>query len=1084
MPPPNRALTRATEADMADAMGMCTPTQPTQGVYDPRRTETSHSGPGDVDLSDVLCILHPCSPAAFSIVESTAALAPQHVLQDVSTSNYNDGFTQEELEEKETFILDQGRPPKVLDLALRFSSHRVNPVMGFVFGRHPTYCDIVINTDTVKRVSNIHFRIFVNQSGVCMLEDLSTNGTVVDECILKGKINPNAGTRMLNAGSIIEILSPKLDEVVKFILRIPSRESHMEQFTERFNSYMQEVALAEAEQSRQQGHQEVRKGGVKPAYPRLAATGNLPMVRPAHQHSWGMHWNGGDKYNVVGRLGQGAFATVYRLATKRDGMLFAAKELEKRRFMKNGILDRKLDNELQIMRTTEHDHIVKYVDYQDISNHLYIIMEYVPCGDLQQWIKAHGVLPEPLTNTVAEQVLDALAYLHRKMITHRDIKPDNILIANDSHEAFAVKLSDFGLSKVVKEGETFLKTFCGTLLYCAPEVFPHYDDYLTANGKGPNKRKTRKQATPQRRKYHMYSQSVDIWSLGGVLWYAMCLKPPFEGVADATGKGMFDRIMATPLDATPLRDHSISEAAIDLMKQMLDTDPAERPTPEKCLVHPWFGDRYLTAGSQSVDHGLSTIEEDANEGAAPDLSQLSLHTGRHINNNDDNFGDEEISFDSADFDYLDPRQSKRFKLGPALKTQPARPPTHPLRPTNAAADPGIRALATEAQPKRALFGEVQHSAINSSGVFGVNGTQQMPRSEAPSANSSAYAASAREHEQLFASAASRFPTDYLPDTETDPDEENGNRIAPGFSSLFGADRELDDLKMDSPADSADSPAAETNEPQTPRTPDNAPQSSMGQANGSIDETPKPTEATPREPKYSRQISIPISASFFYNPDDPSTHNPEYASSVTGYDFVSHAAMPAESFQTLPPTLYPSDVSPSSSTASEIAPPPQATTPQFALPAPRLGRLVSTSGSFTEITLNLSSRVTGWGRAPGNTLAYPDIHDVRVPKTGIVLYFHANGIENAENAGTDWTKLPGLHCLLATESSQGIRVNGVKLMAKTKDGRKMYGRVYTDDIITIFSGPSKLEFACTFFHGEGKDKRPDGAPRFNILKEVR
>lgn len=102
-------------------------------------------------------------------------------------------------------------------------------------------------------------------------------------------------------------------------------------------------------------------------------------------------------------------------------------------------------------------------------------MEYVPCGELSSYMSQNGPMPEPLAKSVSRQMLNALDYLHKRKITHRDIKPDNILIA--SNDPFTVKLSDFGLSKVVNDTETFLKTFCGTLLYCAPEVYPDYDMY-------------------------------------------------------------------------------------------------------------------------------------------------------------------------------------------------------------------------------------------------------------------------------------------------------------------------------------------------------------------------------------------------------------------------------------------------------------------------------------------------------------------------------------------------------------------------------------------------------------------------------
>jgi serine/threonine protein kinase len=65
-------------------------------------------------------------------------------------------------------------------------------------------------------------------------------------------------------------------------------------------------------------------------------------------------WRGGPKYNKITTIGKGAFATVYKITAKFDGVPFAAKELEKRRFMKNGILDQKVDNEMKIMKRIKH----------------------------------------------------------------------------------------------------------------------------------------------------------------------------------------------------------------------------------------------------------------------------------------------------------------------------------------------------------------------------------------------------------------------------------------------------------------------------------------------------------------------------------------------------------------------------------------------------------------------------------------------------------------------------------------------------------------------------------------------------------
>jgi serine/threonine protein kinase len=1061
-------------------------TQPTQATQsqaaDPRRMGRNNSGLADEDIADLLCILHPCTPAAFRIVAHTFNRSPQNVLQGHNYDRYNDGVSQSVLEEQETFIL-QASPSAVaaqdLDLALRFSANVVRPYMGFVFGRSVQYCDIVLDTDTVKRISNVHFRIFANNSGVLMLEDVSTNGTMVDDVVLRGKSGNR--TRMLTGGSIIQIVSPKAEEHIKFIVRIPNRDGVVNEYQDNLDLMLKRMAVAEAE-----AHASGGTLAVKNARPAAASHQTAHHKIPLSMNRYGMHWAGGDRYNVVGQIGKGAFATVYQLATKSDGQLFAAKELEKRRFMKNGLLDRKIDNELQIMKAISHPNVVQYVEYQDQGYYLYIIMEFVPCGDLQQYLVNYGSLLEPLAKTMSAQVFDALSYLHKKKITHRDIKPDNILLADLDPANFTIKLSDFGLSKVVSNDETFLKTFCGTLLYCAPEVFPQYDSQTPRQGR----KRARRGNSMGPQKFHSYSQSVDIWSYGAVLWFALCLQPPFEGVADATGDGMFNKIMMTSLDTTELHRKRVSQDAIDLMLEMLNTDPSARPSPGYCLGHGWFGvNKHTVEGAARAgeEGGLHVIAEEHEQ---PSFAKLSLEEQNGFKDSQNS----ELDFHSGDFKFFDPRKSKRFKSeviayrnadGSMIASSPEM--MFDQMPISQIASER-QAITSTANPK--LFGEISQSALESSGALGAAQQTTEAYESSTKSRGSSNGDNFREAKDLIASP-----------------------------SLLGAESMVREMHVgspckphvESPYHSGSSPGPDALEPTTPNSPLHAESGAEQQSPATI--TPRPVNQS----TFSRRIRLEISPSFFYDTNDPSTHNIEYASKVSGYDFSTRqSSLKSESSTRSdgqgPPTRrapegshgsstrgpvtqgsttdqdddnYQTEPTADDTTQGGLSEPGPSDCAQFLKPPPRVGRLASTVDSHTlkgPVTLNLSSRLTTWGRAPSNTQVYPDPTDTRVGKRALMLWFHAKDIEKVPEGDDSWTRLPGLHCIISTESSAGVFVNGVHLK-RGEEGKRQFGRLYSGDEVVVWKEAGKaLKFSCEFFQGESKEMRPAGTPRFKIETE--
>lgn len=241
-----------------------------------------------------------------------------------------------------------------------------------------------------------------------------------------------------------------------------------------------------------------------------------------------------------------------------------------------------------------------------------IIMEYVPNGDLGNLISEHQPLRENIVQEMTSQLMSALSYLHGNNITHRDVKPDNILVQN--YQPFTVKLTDFGLSKMVDTEQTFLKTFCGTLLYCAPEVYNEFGDYDEYGQRHPRNR-ARRRPTGQR-----YDHAIDIWSLGGVLYYTLTGQPPYPAKNGISYNELLHQIMTKKLNTQPLSRMGIQEDGIDFLLRMLQRRPEQRATIEELRNHPWLQgtqfsqERPRTAGSH----------EEIDDELGKEASQLSL----------------------------------------------------------------------------------------------------------------------------------------------------------------------------------------------------------------------------------------------------------------------------------------------------------------------------------------------------------------------------------------------------------------------------------------------------------------------------
>lgn len=229
------------------------PTQPqTQPYHDPRRHGAS-SMLGEQDETDIIAILHPTSPSAHHAVSLTAEVASQHILQNDALSQIdeeqvmeegNDGLTQR------TQAPDGNR--SAWDIALRFSSKLNDLRHGFYFGRTPTNADIILGGKPHSGISSRQFRIFLNHNGILMLEDTSTNGTVVDNVVLRGDryISPTGESQprtTLHQGALIEVLTSKSrsGDLVRFVVNIPSRDLGQTKYNQNLTGYLQCINQAE-----------------------------------------------------------------------------------------------------------------------------------------------------------------------------------------------------------------------------------------------------------------------------------------------------------------------------------------------------------------------------------------------------------------------------------------------------------------------------------------------------------------------------------------------------------------------------------------------------------------------------------------------------------------------------------------------------------------------------------------------------------------------------------------------------------------------------------------------------------------------
>ena len=261
---------------------------------------------------------------------------------------------------------------------------------------------------------------------------------------------------------------------------------------------------------------------------------------------------------VIKKLGDGSSAYVL-LVTDQNGKKAALKVCDKGIQPKPATSDkpnpappapRPHYTECALLPSFQHQNIIKLLDSFEGKQKFYLLLEYVGPNTLSSFLEHKKQrMDEDEAAHVFHEIGQALAYLHRMHIAHRDLKLHNIIIGAQGE----VKLIDFGYG-IKSEPHELTTTFCGTPSYMPPEVI-------------------------DRLRYDACKS--DVWSFGICLYRTLCGKFPFTGVSQTNlfyviKKGNFDM------------PASLSDKASTLIRWTLKPDPQDRPTMEQILQHPWF----------------------------------------------------------------------------------------------------------------------------------------------------------------------------------------------------------------------------------------------------------------------------------------------------------------------------------------------------------------------------------------------------------------------------------------------------------------------------------------------------------------
>ncbi|SMQ44881.1 unnamed protein product [Zymoseptoria tritici ST99CH_3D7] len=271
-------------------------------------------------------------------------------------------------------------------------------------------------------------------------------------------------------------------------------------------------------------------------------------------------------------IGQGGFGAVYReecIEGRNRGSLRAVKAVQKVIFQGSPQMDysKELEAIARFSQLQYQQHFVRSFGWYENASTIFIAMEFVEHGDLQQYVGR--AMPEPEMQLIVSQVLEGLSHMHNLSYAHRDLKPANLLVYRKGPQ-WHVKIADFGLSKRLTESLSSLHTRAGTHGFMAPEILGllHDDDEDSDTESGPS-----------------YTNAVDVWALGVITFQLLTTQLPFAA-GDFRPLRKYVKGKA-PFTQEHLVASRISFSGIAWIESCLAPSPAQRPSAGFSRKHRW-----------------------------------------------------------------------------------------------------------------------------------------------------------------------------------------------------------------------------------------------------------------------------------------------------------------------------------------------------------------------------------------------------------------------------------------------------------------------------------------------------------------